>query len=440
MTVKEVICATKDNNVNTHYLNRYNKFIRYCKEYNKNLEFKEIHHIIPKCLGGANDISNLVPLTPRQHYIAHMLLAFTYRKNISIVSAFCQMAHKNGKRKGKYLLQHRVYSSRVYQKLKQDFYDLLSKNNKNKVYVRDENNTLHRISSDEYKQSNFQFHTKGMVYVFSKKENKPVYITSNEYHQNKKDYVHHSSLIEGHPFCNINFVVKDLLTGITIKISNNDWIKIKHITYKRIDKVKPIRRYKVIKTFDDSWRYKVSDLRKNTLYVFDTITKQYIVKSISEYNPQTDFTNTKNKVVAKDNEGNVSLVSTEDFKSGNYVGVTKGYCMVYDTFTNTYTSIPQSIKKQFPDRYIGHLKKKIPVVHKLTGERIIINKDEYDRNMYCALGNKKFLLKGYNINDITKKIKNINYYEYLIHKENYVIIEAEKLKILSEDKNGIYSN
>ena len=59
------------------------------------------------------------------------------------------------------------------------------------------------------------------------------------------------------------------------------------------------------------------DLRKNTLYVFDTITKQYIVKSISEYNPQTDFTNTKNKVVAKDNEGNVSLVSTEDFKSGN---------------------------------------------------------------------------------------------------------------------------
>lgn len=60
--------------------------------------------------------------------------------------------------------------------------------------------------------------------------------------------------------------------------------------------------------------------------------------------------------------------------------------------------------------------------------------------MYCALGNKKFLLKGYNINDITKKIKNINYYEYLIHKENYVIIEAEKLKILSEDKNGIYSN
>ena len=80
------------------------------------------------------------------------------------------------------------------------------------------------------------------------------------------------------------------------------------------------------------------------------------------------------------------------------------------------------------------------LVNKLTGERLIINKDAYDRNMYCALGNKKFLLKGYNINDITKKIKNINYFEYLNNKEKYDIIDTEKLKILSEDKNGIYSN
>ena len=77
---------------------------------------------------------------------------------------------------------------------------------------------------------------------------------------------------------------------------------------------------------------------------------------------------------------------------------------------------------------------------KVWYERLIINKDAYDRNMYCALGNKKFLLKGYNINDITKKIKNINYFEYLNNKEKYDIIDTEKLKILSEDKNGIYSN
>jgi len=34
----------------------------------------EIHHIIPKCLKGTNDKYNLVKLTPREHYMVHMLL------------------------------------------------------------------------------------------------------------------------------------------------------------------------------------------------------------------------------------------------------------------------------------------------------------------------------------------------------------------------------
>lgn len=37
--------------------------------------YKETHHIIPKCLGGTNDTANLVDLTAREHYIAHILLA-----------------------------------------------------------------------------------------------------------------------------------------------------------------------------------------------------------------------------------------------------------------------------------------------------------------------------------------------------------------------------
>ncbi|XAO17074.1 homing endonuclease [Escherichia phage FL23] len=36
--------------------------------------YKERHHIIPKCLGGSNDASNLVDLTPEEHYVAHQLL------------------------------------------------------------------------------------------------------------------------------------------------------------------------------------------------------------------------------------------------------------------------------------------------------------------------------------------------------------------------------
>ena len=35
----------------------------------------ERHHIKTKCVGGTDDIYNLVDLTPREHYIAHKLLA-----------------------------------------------------------------------------------------------------------------------------------------------------------------------------------------------------------------------------------------------------------------------------------------------------------------------------------------------------------------------------
>lgn len=37
--------------------------------------YVERHHILPKALGGSDDSSNLVALTAREHFIAHMLLA-----------------------------------------------------------------------------------------------------------------------------------------------------------------------------------------------------------------------------------------------------------------------------------------------------------------------------------------------------------------------------
>jgi len=36
--------------------------------------YSERHHIIPKSLGGTNESSNIVHLTPREHFIAHALL------------------------------------------------------------------------------------------------------------------------------------------------------------------------------------------------------------------------------------------------------------------------------------------------------------------------------------------------------------------------------
>lgn len=41
-------------------------------------DYHEKHHILPKCLGGTNDKENLVLLTFREHYIAHLLLTKCY--------------------------------------------------------------------------------------------------------------------------------------------------------------------------------------------------------------------------------------------------------------------------------------------------------------------------------------------------------------------------
>lgn len=45
-----------------------------------NLEcYVEKHHVIPKALGGTDESTNLVNLTAREHFIAHMLLAKIHR-------------------------------------------------------------------------------------------------------------------------------------------------------------------------------------------------------------------------------------------------------------------------------------------------------------------------------------------------------------------------
>ena len=48
----------------------------------------ERHHIIPRCIGGTDDIFNLVDLTPREHYIAHKLLAEEHPNEEKIVCAW----------------------------------------------------------------------------------------------------------------------------------------------------------------------------------------------------------------------------------------------------------------------------------------------------------------------------------------------------------------
>jgi len=60
-----------------NYSNHYNLLIERAK-IRTLTSYKEAHHIFPKCLGGTDEPSNLVNLTYREHYIAHLLLAKIY--------------------------------------------------------------------------------------------------------------------------------------------------------------------------------------------------------------------------------------------------------------------------------------------------------------------------------------------------------------------------
>jgi endogenous inhibitor of DNA gyrase (YacG/DUF329 family) len=61
------------------------------KTHPKQDSYKENHHIIPLCVGGSNDASNLVQLTARQHYLAHWLL-YKIHKTSKLVHAWNGMS------------------------------------------------------------------------------------------------------------------------------------------------------------------------------------------------------------------------------------------------------------------------------------------------------------------------------------------------------------
>ena len=84
--------------LNNKYLSWYNSIIANAKS--RILSgYKEQHHVIPRSLGGSDDISNLVFLTAREHFICHCLLTKmtigqSYHK---MLRAFIMMKASNNK-------------------------------------------------------------------------------------------------------------------------------------------------------------------------------------------------------------------------------------------------------------------------------------------------------------------------------------------------------
>lgn len=68
----------------------------------------EAHHIIPRCLGGSDSGDNLVRLTPREHFICHMLLTKMHDDH-RLKFAFIVMAVENPKQCRRFKISSKMY-------------------------------------------------------------------------------------------------------------------------------------------------------------------------------------------------------------------------------------------------------------------------------------------------------------------------------------------
>lgn len=96
MTLQEFLSKTTVKQYNDLWFKYYQRFISERIELNKSriLDIKERHHIMPRCLfenkSDANFKDNLIDLTPREHWIAHLLLfrSFPHNKGLSTAAVF----------------------------------------------------------------------------------------------------------------------------------------------------------------------------------------------------------------------------------------------------------------------------------------------------------------------------------------------------------------
>lgn len=111
-----VIFSLLETEENKIHLRRYKTFIesRPKRDLIKEEGFN-IHHIVPRSLGGNNKKNNLIKLTIKEHYVAHLILWKCGYKEM--ITAFWIMAHKDKK----------LLTARQYESLKQNFSSYISK-------------------------------------------------------------------------------------------------------------------------------------------------------------------------------------------------------------------------------------------------------------------------------------------------------------------------
>lgn len=91
------------------YQKIYNQLIERAK--NRKLDgYREKHHVLPRCVGGADDRNNIVKLTAREHFICHRLLCKIYPHEQKLIYASWMMVTNKDRFGRDYKVNSRTYS------------------------------------------------------------------------------------------------------------------------------------------------------------------------------------------------------------------------------------------------------------------------------------------------------------------------------------------
>lgn len=135
-----------------NYYNTYHKIVNQAKSRTIQPEVVEIHHVIPKSLGGDNSSENMVALTPKEHWLCHRLLCkmYTGKEKSKMVFALWRMCNR----------RFTKVTGRRYQYAKQQRLDLV----RSKEYRKQNSNTLKQLwQTEEYRKNRAEGMRKAMA-------------------------------------------------------------------------------------------------------------------------------------------------------------------------------------------------------------------------------------------------------------------------------------
>ena len=112
-----------------NYQKHYDALIERARHRNLQCYFEK-HHIIPKCLGGGDDLNNIVKLTPEEHYVAHQLLVKLNPNNCNLIYAACLMSKSP---------HHKRLNNKLYKWLKIKLAEAQSKKFSGRIWSEEQN-------------------------------------------------------------------------------------------------------------------------------------------------------------------------------------------------------------------------------------------------------------------------------------------------------------